>query len=41
VPLPARVDNQTVQADYKDGILQLTLTKLTDEANKVVKVTLD
>lgn len=41
VPLPARVDNQTVQADYKDGILQLTLTKLADETNKVVKVTLD
>jgi HSP20 family protein len=40
VPLPARIDNQAVQAEYKDGILRLTLPKVEDEKNKVVKVNL-
>jgi HSP20 family protein len=40
IPLPARIDNQAVQAEYKDGILQLTLPKVEDEKNKVVKVNL-
>lgn len=39
-PLPARINNQEVQADYKDGILTLTLPKLDEEKNKVVKVNL-
>jgi len=38
IPLPVRVENTNVKADYKDGILQLTLPKSSDEKNKVVKV---
>ncbi|MGB7413574.1 MAG: Hsp20/alpha crystallin family protein [Thermosynechococcaceae cyanobacterium] len=38
IPLPARVDNTQVTADYKDGILHLTLPKAEAEKNKVVKV---
>ena len=40
IPLPARIQNTTVKADYKDGILHLTLPKAEEEKNKVVKVTL-
>lgn len=40
IPLPAQVDNQKVQAEYKDGILTLNLPKLEDERRKVVKVNL-
>ncbi|WAL59751.1 Hsp20/alpha crystallin family protein [Thermocoleostomius sinensis] len=40
IPLPARIDNQSVQAEYKDGILRLTLPKVEEEKNKVVKVNL-
>jgi len=40
IPLPVRVQNQNVNADYKDGILQLHLPKAEDEKNKIVKVTL-
>jgi HSP20 family protein len=40
IPLPTRIDNQNVQADYKDGILRLTLPKVEEEKNKVVKVNL-
>jgi HSP20 family protein len=40
IPLPARIDNQNVQAEYKDGILRLTLPKMEEERNKVVKVNL-
>ena len=40
IPLPARVKNTEVNADYKDGILHLTLPKAEEEKNKVVKVNL-
>jgi HSP20 family protein len=41
IPLPARIQNTQVQAEYKDGILSLTLPKSEEEKNKVVKVNLD
>ena len=40
IPLPARIENTNVTADYKDGILELTLPKSEAERNKVVKVNL-
>lgn len=40
IPLPARIQNTQVQAEYKDGILNLTLPKTPEEKNKVVKVSL-
>jgi HSP20 family protein len=40
IPLPARVQNTNVIADYKDGILKLTLPKTEAEKHKVVKVSL-
>ena len=40
IPLPARVQNTNVTADYKDGILNLTLPKTEAEKHKVVKVSL-
>ncbi len=40
IPLPARIQNTNVTADYKDGILNLTLPKSEAEKNKVVKVNL-
>jgi HSP20 family protein len=41
IPLPARIQNTQVQAEYKDGILHLTLPKQQEERNKVVKVELN
>ncbi|WP_375473008.1 Hsp20/alpha crystallin family protein [uncultured Nostoc sp.] len=41
IPLSARVQNTNVTADYKDGILNLTLPKTEQEKNKVVKVNLE
>ncbi|MCF4967680.1 Hsp20/alpha crystallin family protein [Nostoc sp. CMAA1605] len=41
IPLPARIQNTNVKADYKDGILHLTLPKAEEEKNKVVKINLD
>ncbi|HEY9671549.1 MAG TPA: Hsp20/alpha crystallin family protein [Waterburya sp.] len=41
IPLPARIQNTQVQAEYKDGILNLTLPKAEEEKNKVVKVNLE
>ena len=38
IPLPGRIDHQNVVADYKDGILHLSLPKAEDEVNKAVKV---
>ncbi len=38
IPLPSRIQNNKVQAEYKDGILHLTLPKTEEEKNKVVKV---
>ena len=40
IPLPVRIQNTNVTADYKDGILNLTLPKAEEEKNKVVKVSL-
>jgi HSP20 family protein len=40
IPLPVRVDNNNVTAEYKDGILNLTLPKAEEEKNKVVKVSI-
>lgn len=40
IPLPVRIQNTNVTADYKDGILALTLPKAEEEKNKVVKVSL-
>ena len=41
IPLPVRIQNTNVNAEYKDGILNLTLPKSEEEKNKVVKVNLD
>ncbi len=41
IPLPTRIQNTNVTAEYKDGILNLTLPKSEEEKNKVVKVNLD
>ena len=38
IPLPTRVQNTSVKAEYKDGILHLTLPKAEEEKNKVMKV---
>lgn len=40
IPLPARVQNDKVQANYTNGILSLSLPKAEDEKNKIVKVDL-
>jgi HSP20 family protein len=40
IPLPTRIQNNNVQAEYKDGILHLTLPKTEEEKNKIVKVTI-
>jgi HSP20 family protein len=40
IPLPTRIQNTNVAAEYKDGILNLTLPKAEEEKNKVVKVEL-
>lgn len=40
IPLPVRIKNDQVEANYKDGILSLKLPKIEAEKNKVVKVTL-
>lgn len=41
IPLSTRIQNTEVKAEYKDGILNLTLPKTSEEKNKVVKVNLD
>ncbi|HEY9800539.1 MAG TPA: Hsp20/alpha crystallin family protein [Leptolyngbyaceae cyanobacterium] len=41
IPLPARIQNTNVKAEYKDGILNLTLPKAESEKNKVVKINLE
>ncbi|MGL5944091.1 MAG: Hsp20/alpha crystallin family protein [Waterburya sp.] len=40
IPLPVKIQNTEVKAEYKDGILHLTLPKAEAEKNKVVKVNL-
>jgi HSP20 family protein len=41
IPLSVRIQNTNVTADYKDGILNLTLPKSEQEKNKVVKMNLE
>jgi len=41
IPLPNRIQNTSVTAEYKDGILNLTLPKTEREKNKVVKINLE
>ncbi len=38
IPLPSRVQNTETKAEFKDGILRLTLPKAEEEKNKVFKV---
>lgn len=38
IPLPTRVQNDSVQAEYKNGVLHLNLPKAEAEKNRVVKV---
>ena len=38
ISLPGRINNQSVVADYSDGILELTLPKAEEEKHKIVKV---
>ena len=40
IPLPKPIQNTNVTAEYKDGILNLTLPKAEEERTKVVKVNL-
>jgi len=40
LPLPAHIQNDSVQAECKDGILMLTLPKVNEARNKVVKINL-
>ena len=40
IPLPVRIENTNVTADFKDGILHLNLPKSNEEKNKVVKVSI-
>lgn len=40
IPLPTRIQNEQVQAEYKNGVLHLTLPKAEAEKNKVVKINL-
>jgi HSP20 family protein len=41
IPLPTRVQNTQVEANYTNGILALTLPKVEEAKNKVVKVNLN
>lgn len=38
IPMPTRIQHDNVQAEYKNGILSLTLPKAEAEKNKVVKI---
>lgn len=40
IPLPVAVQNDQVQAEYKDGVLSLTLPKVAAARNQVVKINL-
>lgn len=40
IPLPVNIDNSNVKAEYKDGLLTLTLPKVEEERDKVVRVNL-
>ncbi len=38
IPLPTRIQNDNVEAEYKNGVLNLNLPKAEAEKNRVVKV---
>lgn len=40
IPLPTRIQNDKVEAEFKNGVLTLNLPKAEEEKNKVVKVNL-
>ncbi len=40
IPLPTRIQNDKVQAEFQNGVLCLTLPKAEEEKNKVVTVSL-
>jgi HSP20 family protein len=40
VPLPARIQNDKVQAEFKNGVLCLTMPKAEAEKNRVVTINL-
>ncbi|HIK27273.1 MAG: Hsp20/alpha crystallin family protein [Oscillatoriaceae bacterium SKW80] len=40
IPLPVRIQNDKVSAEYKNGILNITLPKAESEQTKVVKINL-
>lgn len=40
IPLPVAIENNNVQAQFKDGILTLTLPKVIEARNQVVKINL-
>lgn len=40
IPLPTRIQNDQVQAEYTNGVLRLTLPKAEAEKNKVVTISL-
>jgi HSP20 family protein len=40
IPLPAQIQNDKVEAEFKNGLLTLNLPKAEEEKNKVVKVNL-
>ncbi len=40
IPLPARIQNDKVQAEFKNGVLCLTMPKAEEEKNKVVRINL-
>lgn len=40
IPLPTRIQNEKVQAEFKNGVLCLTMPKAEEEKNKVVTINL-
>jgi HSP20 family protein len=40
IPLPARIQNNNVQAEFKNGVLCLTMPKAEEEKNRVVRLNL-
>ncbi|WP_250126072.1 Hsp20/alpha crystallin family protein [Chroococcidiopsis sp. CCMEE 29] len=40
IPLPARIQNDKVQAEFKNGVLCLTMPKAEEEKNRVVTINL-
>ena len=40
IPLPVKIQNTKINANYRNGILSLILPKMTEEKHKVVKVSI-